>query len=154
MVLDTKLWMEKCTRMPSNVVDVVVEMGQVTDYFRPIPKKKVCDMLLSSQLHEWSGDGMKWVKPEYTTNTDVLGGSVNDFPKEAIADDSRMHLSTWGSKSGRQRGGCCSMATNEYTQTWGRPFTMYIRTGECAVARPSSQLASSLPISFRAARPS
>jgi hypothetical protein len=111
---------------------VRVEMGAVTDYFRPVAGTTVCEMLVSASSHEASSDGVTWYTPPYyptSASLDVLGGSDTDWQQAAGGStDVRRFLSFWGSKSAGQTAGCCSLsATVEQTIAGtysSEPFTM------------------------------
>jgi hypothetical protein len=96
-------------------------MGDVIDYFRPVTGATFCDMLTSSNQHQWSNDLTTWHTPDYFPAH--VGGSATNWPLDNVAGDDRRYLSFWG--DGRAGiGGCCH---NSYTDASfpGRQFTMY-----------------------------
>eukprot|EP00966_Prymnesium_polylepis_P018768 432145-Prymnesium_polylepis.1 len=82
-------------------------MGSVVDYFRPMTGYTLCEMLSSSDKHDWSNDGVTWVTPTHDFNpTDrKMGGSRSDWPRSNVAGDDRTYLSFWGHAWGLS--GCC-----------------------------------------------
>ena len=51
---DNAFWEEKCLHVPHNADYVVVKMGDVFDFFRPVEGATYCEMLTSHDKHEWS----------------------------------------------------------------------------------------------------
>ena len=126
--------------MSADTLDIVVVMGNVYDYFRPVPdsdnsktnKERFCKMLKSSTKHQWSSDGINWERPSYH-NANTFGGSAKNYPRDNVDGDNREYLSFWGFKG--EKGGCCSSSLAENQDTrWGLNFTMYIRTGGNAIS--------------------
>lgn len=134
-------WAEKCKIIPSNVLFVVVDMGAVRDFFKPINSEtSFCEMLQSHNKHQWSVNGIDWVKIEFNhgnKGTDN-GGSAHGWPRDkGLEKDKRVHLSFWGLEGGTT-GGCCSSSTTMgYTHPrlpgnkkyhnetfWGQSFTL------------------------------
>mmetsp|Transcript_51525 Transcript_51525/g.120114 ORF Transcript_51525/g.120114 Transcript_51525/m.120114 type:complete len:994 (+) Transcript_51525:106-3087(+) len=117
--VDSRTWANKCRAVPAGTQYLKLQMGQVTDYFKPIVGASFCQMLTSSIKHLWSADGEIWVKPDYYPAH--LGGSRAGWPKltQTRHGDSRRYLSFWGSHSW----GCCHAAYNDHA-SWGRMFTM------------------------------
>ena len=127
-MLNTKVWSRMCqSYKPLPKVDVIVQMGDVIDYFKPAPNKHLCDMLTSNRAHQWSSDGTKWLTPLYSSNTAFLGGSAMNYPRDHIELDRRSYLSSWGGTA--QPGACCSRYINDFGVTWGIEFKMYFRSG-------------------------
>ena len=123
-----------------------VEMGDYTDYFKPVDGASWCDMLESNDHHMWSRDGENWVVPPYYSMH--RGGSMhgsaggpwhrngwNNGHEEwerlnGFFDslDERVWLPFWGSsdRAGHiQYGGCCHEDVGD-RPSWGRAFDMYI----------------------------
>ena len=95
-------------------------MGEVTDYYKPIPGKTFCEMLQSKTFHLWSNDGEHWVQPNYGIYDDLGGG-------DSVSDE-RDYLSFWGTfhpEEYRFRAGCCDMAYDGGNDGWGQPFEFY-----------------------------
>jgi len=115
-------WNTICQNVPTTAGHVQVNMGDVVDYFRPVAGSNFCDMLTSSNRHEWSNDLTTWYTPGYYSAH--FGGSSLNWPLDNVAGDERRFLTFWDDGGGGV-GGCCH---NSYTDTSypGRPFTMYV----------------------------
>eukprot|EP00729_Bicosta_minor_P019610 gene19610-biopygen6557 len=93
-------WKEKCKVIPEKATTlfIVVVMGEVIDFFKPVEGTSFCEMLLSNNKHKWSIDGMNWLTPapydgyeapppDYTKElpdhpvASHRGGSANDWPR-------------------------------------------------------------------------
>jgi hypothetical protein len=82
-------WAERCKQVPPTAPYVVVVMGAVIDFFRPINGTSWCDVLMSDRKHQWSSNGVDWQAPEYWLDgyglaLDVathIGGSYSGWPK-------------------------------------------------------------------------
>merc|ERR1719356_2185786 len=114
-------WGTICHNVPTDAGHIQVTMGDVIDFFRPVTGATFCDMLTSSNRHEWSNDLTTWHIPDYFPAH--VGGSATNWPLDNVAGDDRRYLSFWG--DGRAGiGGCCH---NSYTDASfpGRQFTMY-----------------------------
>jgi hypothetical protein len=106
----------------SGTAVVRLQMGTVTDFFRPVAGSSVCQMLGVRTLHQWSASATgPWTTPNYYVHG--LGGSLASWPS-----DGRGHLSFWGETvhSSTNPGGCCH---DSYTSSsgWSRPFEMFFR---------------------------
>lgn len=126
VALDTVFWSEACKSVPLTAEYVRVEMGDVTDYFRPLPGSSFCDMLTSTNKHLWSPDPtcVGFSVPHYSS--DRLGGSAEGWPAAFVGGDSRTALSAWGSASGGELGGCCETGSDgSGDATWNRTFVMW-----------------------------
>lgn len=110
-------WTEECKKVPVTASYVKVVMGDFVDYFRPVATKTYCDMLTSSDAHEWSNDRNVWVTPT-SSDAQFLGGSQ----AKLNSADSRAKVSFWGS-TGAQNGGCC-FRTAGAAEAWGQAFIM------------------------------
>lgn len=125
-----------CAQLPPSTTMIEVVMGQVHDFFRPIAGRTVCEMVLSSNFHEFY-NGTDWTTPSYSGCH--FGGSASDsFSASNVTGDARRYLSVWGGVSpgiyspNSWIGGCCSTSYAVHFQGWGQPFTM-----NAIVATPS-----------------
>ena len=139
---NTAFWKSKCSVVPSDTIDIVVVMGSVYDYYRPVPdpsltnQERFCSMLIAHDKHQWSSDGINWRTPE--RHNVAFGGSKAQYPRDHIDGDNRKWLSFWGYN--RESGGCCqsSFASNK-PDAWGIAFTMYFRTRSAAIPASSGE---------------
>jgi len=119
-------WASRCHAFASSdtseVSALVVRMGDVTDYFRPIETSNWCEMLTSSNKHLWSADGTNWREPAYHLKAG-MGGSAQGWPQTSVEGDHRAYLSFWGSSLG-QKGGCCAAHQSEQENQWELPFVV------------------------------
>jgi hypothetical protein len=115
-------WSEECKRIPDDAKYIKIDMGILSDYFKPIAGATFCDMLTSSNKHQWSKDGNKWVTPTYASSG--LGGSSQGWPATQDPHDKRFGLPFWGVQSGTSAGGCCAHDQTETTATWNHSFKM------------------------------
>lgn len=133
-------WADKCTIIPPTALFIVVQMGNVTDFFKPVevPETTYCEMLQAPDKHQWSANGVDWgaVSPSEQGQN---GGGIPCSLEET--GDARTRVSFWGydSQSGYAKGGCCTNSTAAvYTYPtvddtgnpapWGQPFTMSYAT--------------------------
>ena len=108
-------------------ITIRVQMGSVTDYFRPIGGATLLEMLTSFTKHTWSPTpNGPFITPAYYTNH--LGGSAVNWPAINVANDDRTYLSFWGSNNAID-GGCCDTNYAAPQESWSRPFTMDIISG-------------------------
>ena len=115
-------WAVQCKKIPSNTLFLVLDMGAVRDFFKPIAGASYCEMLQSNTKHQWRSDGVVWTTPEFCGGSN--GGSAIDWPlKKGRDGDARQYLSFWGTDDDRQTGGCCSTSTTEYNRGWGKACT-------------------------------
>jgi hypothetical protein len=143
-------WTAHCTAMDAagllaEATMVRVEMGDVRDFFRPVPAETLCDMLRSGGLHQWSPDGVdgSWFAPPRDGPSLDLGGSAGGWQTAAgittVADpnDVRTFLSFWGSNSNTRLGGCCSTAPSVAQRVSGEwapeQFTLVV-LGRCCTS--------------------
>jgi hypothetical protein len=102
-----------------------VTMGNVTDYYKPIPGKNLCDMLMSNRYHLWSqtGEPFTFIQPMYHESDTTLGGSTNNWPSQFIPGDKRNYLSFWGGNGAN--GACChtSLTSNA---AWNREAALEV----------------------------
>ena len=56
MYANAAFWAQRCTSINPRAAFIVVAIGQVADYYRPLEGRSYCEMLQSSKLHEWSPD--------------------------------------------------------------------------------------------------
>jgi len=127
---------------------MMLTMGKVRDYFRPMSGNSLCDMLTSHSKHLWSATAAgDFVAPAYYSNH--LGGSASGWP-----GDGRSFVSFWGSNGEGGTGntsGCCSEHSSNYSppatsEGWGRPFALFVReTGLVAQSVGVSPSRVSLP---------
>ena len=118
-------WKQHCTVIPPEALWVVVDMGNVRDFFKPIGNATFCDMLTSRRLHAWNPartydavGSMPWLEPARWTDAVVGGGSDHNWP---------VHR--------RYRRGvqCCRVQTN----TCPPRFRQLATTEECRTAASS-----------------
>ena len=114
-------WTEQCKQVPAGALAVELQIGTVVDYFRPVQGASWCQMLTSSDKHEWSPDGQgNWRKPAYS---DYLGGSLINWPRDNVVGDQRAYLTIWGLQISTVRnGGCCSTSLDVYSVGWFPPL--------------------------------
>jgi hypothetical protein len=123
-----EFWTTHCKAIPSHAEYIVIFIGMVKDYFKPLPGVTYCEMLDSHTDHLWSpmGNGARgtlWRKPSYTTQSGHFGGSEYNWPRDnGVRGDNRAHLSFWGQGDGQ--GGCCSTSLDSYDDGWNHPFVM------------------------------
>eukprot|EP00729_Bicosta_minor_P019316 gene19316-biopygen16281 len=134
-VADDAFWAVECKKISSAATGIVVDMGAVRDFFRPVEGATFCEMLQSHDKHEWSADGVVWVDI-INGSSGHNGGSADWWPRDdGRAGDARKHLSVWGTDAGSRTGGCCSSSTavdmtypslpgNGAFPCWGQPFTL------------------------------
>ena len=130
-------WKEKCTVIPEQATTlfIVVIMGEVVDFFRPVKGATFCEMLQSNAKHQWSYNGVEWITPAYhDTWTFDQGSSAVNWPRDNVERDERYRLSSWG-QDYTLTGGCCSSSTavdmtypslpgNGDNTAWGQNFSM------------------------------
>ena len=139
---DAAYWGEKCREVSNHAAYIVIAMGQVADYFRPVNGRSFCDMLQSNKLHEWSPDaGVTWMKPT-PNQAYFLGGSSYEWqqtqnPMYGPQTDYRHYLSRWGGTKG-YGGGCCSLRYTEQSTTWSKAFVLWEALPSIAIAMPPS----------------
>ena len=115
--------------LPNDTTMIEVVMGQVRDFFRPIAGRTVCEMLRSTDSHEFY-NGTMWVIPQYYGSDDLreihLGGSCGYWPLNNVDGDRRTHLSIWGRsvQRGSTIGGCCTSSYADEGTNWGQQFTI------------------------------
>jgi len=124
-------WEEECVKLNNSTTMIRIDMGSVTDYFKPNPGKSWCEMLTSSSEHQWSSDGQDWITPLYFSSMAEVtgfGGSDRFVPQDYIPGDRRAYLSFWGGEFTSVRGGCCTSSYEEHSlkeASYGQAFTMY-----------------------------
>jgi len=105
---------------------ILVQMGEVKDYFHPGQAMSMCHFLLN-QDYSWSAteDGT-YVTPSMYGHH--FGGSAGNWPQQI---DGRAYLSFWGSRDGGSIGGCCHDRSNNYGgvdgAAWHRAFTVSVK---------------------------
>lgn len=127
-------WAEQCKIIPSIALFIVVDMGAVRDFYKPIDGATTfCEMLQAHNKHQWSANGVDWFEIEFTAyDHNHNGGSAPGWPRDKGLDgDERDYLSIWGHNG--IVGGCCSSST-AVSETlsplqgqpthWGQPFTL------------------------------
>ncbi|CAK0911642.1 unnamed protein product [Prorocentrum cordatum] len=114
-------WSTICKNVPTTAGHVQLNMGDVVDYFRPVAGATFCDMLTSSNQHEWSNNLTTWYTPGYYSAH--FGGSALNWPLDNVAGDERRFLSFWDDGGGGV-GGCCHNSYSDSSYP-GRPFIMY-----------------------------
>ena len=133
---DDIFWDVHCQVIPSSTLFIIVQMGNVFDFFRPIGDASYCDMLQAHTKHEWSSDGVTWITPDFDSDSDSdpNGGSERNWPDEVRDGDARSYLSFWGTDYKSLTGGCCSTSTAVYetypalpengeSKSWGQQCT-------------------------------
>ena len=99
-------------------------MGSVVDYFRPMTGYTLCEMLSSSDKHDWSNDGVTWVTPAHYYG--IMGGSAYEWPKHNVQGDDRDYLSMWGTGTHPMDvSGCCHNALDDASGSY-KTFDMYV----------------------------
>lgn len=109
-IANDAFWKEKCKVIPEKALFIVVIMGKVFDFFKPVEGANFCMMLHSHDKHQWSRDGLTWIIPTYNKWDGDHGSSADYWPRDNVAGDVRFRLSSWGHGSGLT-GGCCSTST-------------------------------------------
>ena len=124
VALGQEYWSEACQAIPADATMILIEMGEVVDYYRPNPGVTFCEMLTTGAVnHEWSRDGSTWHVPsDYPYH--YGGSSSGNIPD---GQDSRNYISFWGDDS--TPGGCCHASYTD-TAAWGQAFNMYYITGQ------------------------
>ena len=133
---DLAFWVVNCKQIQNTAAYIVIAIGKVADYFRPVPGRSYCEMLASSKLHEWSPDnGATWVKPAPYYNDMYLGGSKDGWLHGNSntlrnAADRRFALSRWGSASTSSTGGCCAVMYTDSSRgfpglAFGKEFALW-----------------------------
>lgn len=103
---------------------ILVEMGDVKDYFHPGRSMTMCHFLLN-QDYSWSSteDG-EYVTPSMYGHH--FGGSAHNWP---VSIDGRAFISFWGGAGAN--GGCCHYRSNNYGgvdgAAWQRAFTLSVK---------------------------
>jgi hypothetical protein len=124
---DDKYWSETCLQVPEDTSYLMLDMGTVRDFFKPIGGASWCEMLAGYTKHEWSPNGIDWVIPKYTATSTIRGGSYQYWLQlEGTSNgghDARQSLSFWGVTT-NHLGGCCSSAYSEFASGWGHPFQL------------------------------
>eukprot|EP00929_Paragymnodinium_shiwhaense_P070106 TRINITY_DN35483_c0_g1_i1.p1 TRINITY_DN35483_c0_g1~~TRINITY_DN35483_c0_g1_i1.p1 ORF type:complete len:375 (+),score=61.53 TRINITY_DN35483_c0_g1_i1:95-1219(+) len=118
-------WSSRCHAFgrgdSADVSAILVQMGNVQDYYKPIPESNWCEMLQSNNKHLWSADGSTWQTPTYSGEGKYLGGSASGWPASKSESDSREFLSFWGGDGGLT-GGCCADVSADTASAWGAPI--------------------------------
>lgn len=125
--VDAAFWNSVCGNFNDLTVSdtILVEMGQVKDYFHPTSSITMCQFLLTQQ-YTWSAteDGT-YVAPNMYGGH--YGGSQGNWPHSI---DGRTYLSFWG--GGGANGGCCHYTSTNYGgaadgAAWHREFTLSVK---------------------------
>lgn len=119
---DEAYWRQWCQKVPSEAKSIRIKMGEWTDYFKPLEKHSMCDMLASHNMHLWSPDGVSWVSPAFYPSGSFLGGSQLEWPASQGINPTRRYVSFWGHSW--QRGGCCTSKKDHPYEGWSQAFTM------------------------------
>ena len=129
--LNAAYWRTKCKDISSDTTMVMLEMGSISDYYRPGAGLSWCDMFTSSiGEYEFSRDGVKWVAiPEHKDHGHYGGSAAHKIPDASVSGDTRSHLSFWGSED--KDGGCCHASYSDKA-AWGQAFTIYYQIPETA----------------------
>jgi len=114
-------WQSRCGYIPEAATMIRVDVGGVSDFFRPRAGFNFCEMLTVNNKKFWSNDGHTLYKPAYLESH--LGGSARNWPNAHIPHDGREYFSFWGSQS--MKGGCCSQDLSTYFEGWGLPVAVY-----------------------------
>jgi len=103
-----------------------LNMGSVTDFFKPGTSCSFEDMLVSNRCHLWaSSPSGPFQQPDYSSSW--LGGSAHNWPRYFVEGDERFTLSFWGSNNDGGSGGCCSSANSPSEYNWGKSFKLWVR---------------------------
>jgi hypothetical protein len=109
---------------PSDIT-MMITMGSVREFFRPVVGSSLCEMLVSRDKHEWGATaGGSFVVPAYYTV--YFGGSALNWPLANVVGDGRAFLSFWG-QNGNQSGCCHNASDPADAPTWNRTFRLDIR---------------------------
>ncbi|KPA09161.1 secreted protein containing Fibrinogen, alpha/beta/gamma chain [Candidatus Magnetomorum sp. HK-1] len=124
--VNTGNWIQPAYIFESYISTMRLNMGEITDFFKPGSSYSFEDMLTSNKHHEWSYSSTgPFIKPNYSSKG--LGGSDHSWPLNNIQNDNRLTLSFWGSNTGAGSGGCCSLSNSAAEYAWGKPFKLWIR---------------------------
>ena len=119
-------WAEKCKAIPSSTLFLVLDMGAVRDFFKPVDATTTyCEMLQANNKHQWSPNGVDWFAVEFYSKYN--GGSASWWPRDKGCEEgARQYLSFWGRDivSSSNPGGCCSTSTAVANTGWGQSFTL------------------------------
>ena len=130
---DGSFWAEQCLAIPGDAVMLRLTIGQVIDYFAPLPGYTMCEMLRSEDKFLWSNGAVNgsFVAPAHLVGSGNYGGSAFFYPQTSVEGDARLILGVWGSTglAGNLTGGCCSDSKSGATVGWGLPFTMSYSAG-------------------------
>ena len=126
---DDAFWEQQCRRVPAAAQYAIVRMGEVVDYFKPMPGKTWCEMLTNNTNHMWSptAEDGTWRPPPQSELSNHLGGSFHYWPQKNVEGDNRRFLSIWGTSSlgSSTLGGCCAGKTTRDYGGWGQSFSMH-----------------------------
>jgi len=107
---------------------ILVEMGQIKDYFHPGGSMSMCHFLFNQDFSWSATEGGTYVTVPFNSKGRYLGGS-----KGSWVQDGRNYLSFWGGDTVR-KGGCCNYASNNYggtvdvaIQGWNKAFTLSVK---------------------------
>jgi len=132
-------WSTKCLEVTSDTEYIRIDIGSVTDYFKPAGSYGWCEMFTSNNKHVFSYDGETWVTPTYYPYH--YGGSGAYWPiYNGREGDNRIFLTVWASNPAAHYMGCgsaCCSNSYESGGPWGQTYNMYT-CGAIASASGSS----------------
>ena len=75
-------WAEQCKTIPSSTLFLVLDMGAVRGFFKPVDTTtSYCDMLRANDKHQWSPNGVDWFAVEFNSASIFNGGSAQLWPR-------------------------------------------------------------------------
>jgi hypothetical protein len=119
-------WAVECLKVPADATFIMLDMGSVRDFFKPVDGATMCQMLASTtnKQHQWSPNGVDWVVPT-SLNSNFHGGSSDDWPSANTVGDTRYYLSFWGSELDYKKGGCCCIVhADSCNAGWTQSFSL------------------------------
>ena len=123
--INTGNWIQPAYLFDNYINTMRLNMGEITDFFKPRSSYTFENMLISNNRHLWSSSAAgPFVQPDYASNG--LGGSAHNWPLNNIPDNNRLTLSFWGSDTAAGAGGCCNLF-NTADYDWGKPFKLWVR---------------------------
>jgi hypothetical protein len=88
--------MHRLSDVPTLTVTILIVVatlkGETRDYFKPIQRASMCDMLVSHAKHQWSPNGVDWVTPPQYQQDHLNGGSQQNWPKLKVDDDGTVKI--------------------------------------------------------------
>lgn len=119
-----------CSSLPTDTIYISIEIGGVTDYYRPREGVTICQMLQTlRQNYEWTNDpASSWRTiasyGQANSNDLHLGGSAVNWPRNYVSGDNRSYTNFWGLLDAPGGYGCtpsCAL---------GKAYTLRAHTAE------------------------